>query len=511
MAAWPFTHKPSVSPGEMVRLTIAAGMGRFLRAGALLLGFLAWAGETWVVVINEFGQGVAGNGEWVELLVVGTGPCSTVDLRGYRLLDREGYLDGSSPTRVVFRSVPAWAAVPAGTIIVIYNGAPAEAGNFPPNFPFNDLDFSDFRVSIPHTNTDFFENVAWGGFGNAGDYVVLVDSLGNLVDGLSYGNRTGEATSPEVKLSTVGANTAAWFTGGSTAFINDPAYWATGSESAGASTPGAPNGGANTTWRNSLLPRPTIEVTPASHDFGALLLGQESLPLTVTVANTGCADLLAGTVSLTGPNADEFEVRDDEVSGAAIPSGGSRELRVVFKPVSAGTKAASLRIPSNDPANPEISVALGGTGVSPLAVSVGGPQSGVVGLPVTLQASVSGGFPPYSVAWDLDGDGEYDDAFGTEVLWTWTLPGTYVVAVQATDSTGAQATAQAEIRIFPPKGDVNGDGRIDLVDLRLAFQAALGIIVLSSEEQYRADLNDDGIVDMEDVTLLCGMILGGCG
>ncbi len=167
---------------------------------------------------------------------MGTGPCSTVDLRGYRLLDREGYLNRSSPTRVVVRSVPAWAAVPAGTRIVIYNGAPAEAGDFPPNVPFDELDFSDHWVSIPHTNTDFFENVAWGGFGNAGDYVVLVDGLGNPVDGLSYGNRTGEATSPDVQPGTVGANAAAWFTGGSTALINDSACWATGSESGGASS-----------------------------------------------------------------------------------------------------------------------------------------------------------------------------------------------------------------------------------------------------------------------------------
>lgn len=485
-------------------------MGRWLLVAGVLLGLLAWASETWVVVINEFGQGVAGNGEWVELLVVGSGPCSTVDLRGFKLLDREGYLGLSFPTRVVFKNVQAWAAVLAGTLIVIYKGDEPPA-NFPPNFPFNDLDFSDSRVSIPHTNTDYFESVAWGGFGNTGDYVVLVDSLGNLVDGLSYGGRTGEVTAPEVKLAAVGANTAAWFTSGSTAHINDPAYWATGSESAGASTPGAPNGGANTEWRNSLLPRPTIAVVPSSHDFGSVPLGQESLPLTVTVTNTGCADLTVGTVSLTGPDAGEFAVRNDGVSGAAIPSGSSRELRVVFKPVSVGTKSASLRIPSNDPANPEINVALGGTGVSPLAVSAGGPYSGVVGLPVTLQATVSGGFPPYNVAWDLDGDGEYDDAFGTEALWTWTLPGTYEVAVQATDSTGAQATAHAEVWIYPPKGDVNGDGRIDLVDLRLAYQAALGLIVLSPDELYRADLNDNGVMDMEDVALLCQMILGGCG
>ncbi len=478
--------------------------------GLLIASFFLAESETLRVVINEFGQGTAGSGEWVELLVVGTGPCSTVDLRGYKLLDREGYLNLSGPTRVVFRNVPAWAAVPAGTIIVIYKGD-EPTGNFPPNFPFNDLDFSDYRVSIPHTNTDFFEDAAWGGLRNGGDYVVLVDAQGNLVDGLSYGDRTGEATSPEVKLGTVGANTAAWFTGGSTALINDPAYWQTGSESGGASTPGAPNGGANTAWRNALLPRPTISVTPSAHEFGAVPVGGESPPLTVTVGNTGCANLAVGTLTLTGADPGEFELRNDEISGATVPPGGSRTLQVLFKPTAPGAKSAFLQIPSNDPGNPMVSVTLAGTGVAPLSVSAGGPYVGVVGVPLPLQATAAGGFPPYAFAWDLDGDGAYDDATGAQITWTWNLPGIYTVRVRVTDSTGAQATAQAPVQIVPAKGDVNGDGRIDLVDLRLAYQATLGLLVLSPEERDRADLNGDGIVDMEDVELLCRLILGGCG
>ncbi len=398
------------------------------------LGFLAFSvfiftlsgrgAESLLVVVNEFGQGVAGSGEWVELLVVGTGPCSTVDLRGYRLLDREGYLGLSFPTRVVFRSVAAWAAVPAGTLLVIYKGD-EPTGNFPPGFPFNDLDFSDFRVSIPHTNTDFFENVAWGGFGNAGDYVVVLDSAGNLVDGLSYGNRTGEGTAPEVKLGTVGANTAAWFAGGSTAHINNPAYWRTGSESGGASTPGAPNGGENTVWRNFLLPKPAISVIPISHDFGAILVGRESVALSLTVQNTGCAPLVVGQVILTGANPKDFLIQNDGVSLATLAPKDSGRLVILFKPSSAGTRMATLEIPSNDPQRPLVIIPLSGTGL--------------------LQ------------------------------------------------------------------GDVNADGKIDLVDVRLTYQAALGLVQLSSEAADRADLNGNGKVDLEDVELLCRMILGGCG
>jgi hypothetical protein len=306
----------------------------------LTFSVFSFAQESLRVVINEFGQGVAGNGEWVELLVIGTGPCSTVDLRGFRLLDREGYLGSSFPTRVVFKDVQPWAAVPAGTLIVIYKGD-EPATNFPPNFPFNDLDFSDYRVSIPHTNTDFFENVAWGGFGNAGDYVVLVDRTGALVDGLSYGNRTGEGTAPAVKLAGVPANTAAWFTGGSTAFINDANYWATGSESASQSTPGQPNTPANAAWIASLRPRPMISVSPLSLDFGPMNVGAETSLLPVTVASVGCADLSVGTLYLSGSDVDQFRIQNDGCSGQMIPPGGSRTVEVVFRPTSVGTKLAS--------------------------------------------------------------------------------------------------------------------------------------------------------------------------
>lgn len=463
------------------------------------------------MVVNEFGQGVAGNGEWVELLMVGTGPCSTLDLRGFRVLDREGYLNYSFPTRVVFKNVQAWAAVPAGTVIVIYKGdEPAE--NFPPNFPFNDVDFSDYRVCIAHTNTDFFENVAWGGFGNAGDYVVLVDRTGALVDGLSYGNRTGETTAPEVKLGTVGANTAAWFTGDSIAFINNVSYWATGSESAGASTPARPNTPINDNWILNLRPKPVLSVSPFSWDFGAVHVGVESSPLVITVANIGCADLSVGILYLAGPDADQFLIQDDGCSDQTIPPGESRTVKVAFKPASLGAKTATIVIPSNDPAQPEVEVSLTGMGeVPPLFVDAGGPYTGQAGVPLTLRASATGGLPPYSFAWDLDADGEFDDAEGAETAHIWCAPGFYTARVRVTDSLGNMATDGTEVQVLPAKGDVDGDGVIGLVDLRLAYQAALGVISLSPEQVERADLNDDGGVDMVDVELLCRLILGGCG
>lgn len=398
-----------------------------MRALTLLLSlglfFGAQAAESHLVVINEFGQGKGGNGEWIELLVVGNGPCSTVDLRGWIIRDYQGNAMGG--VYVVFSNDPVWQAVPAGTIILVYNGG--DTGNLPPHFPpYPDTDFTDGLVVLPHNHSWFARSLnRWEGLGNPGDWILLLDKDGNLVDGLSYGNKTGEAGAPEVKLGDVGSTKAAWFLGSSTAQINDATFWAVGSDASGGSTPGAPNTAANRDWINSLRPKPAIRTVPNSHDFGIVAVGLESLPLEISVSNAGCADLLVQSVTLSGPNAAEFEIRNDNVSGATIPRGEARSLQVVFKPASQGPKIASLLISSTDPVNPQVTILLIGAG---------------------------------------------------------------------------------EIA-----GDVNGDGFVDILDLRLTYQAALGLLTLSPEEKRRADLNGNSEVDMGDVELLCRLVLGVCG
>lgn len=400
--------------GNMRALTLLLSLGLF---------FGAQAAESHLVVINEFGQGKGGNGEWIELLVVGNGPCSTVDLRGWTIRDYQGNATGG--VYVVFSNDPVWQAVPAGTLILVYNGG--QTAYLPDHFPpHQDTDFTDGLVVLPHNHPWFAGSPnRWEGLGNPGDWILLLDKDRNLVDGLSYGNKTGESDAPEVKLGDVGSTKAAWFLGSSTAQINDLNFWAVGNDASGGSTPGAPNTAANRDWINSLRPKPVIQTVPNSHDFGIVAVGLESLPLEISVSNAGCADLFVQSVTLSGPNAAEFEIRNDNVSGATIPGGEARSLQVVFKPASRGPKIASLLISSTDPVNPQVTILLTGAG---------------------------------------------------------------------------------EIA-----GDVNGDGFVDILDLRLTYQAALGLLTLSPEEKRRADLNGNSEVDMGDVELLCRLVLGGCG
>lgn len=108
---------------------------------------------------------------------------------------------------------------------------------------------------------------------------------------------------------------------------------------------------------------PAISVTPTWKEFFYVDVGASSSPETFTITNYGTADLHVGTMSITGADAGQFSIQNDECSGQSIAPGGSATLKVVFSPTSAGGKLAELSIPSDDPDEAIIMVYLTGGGV----------------------------------------------------------------------------------------------------------------------------------------------------
>jgi len=217
---------------------------------ALVFGVMAMGTaeeESLQVVLHEFGQGQAGNGEWVELLVVGTGPGSTVDMRGWIFHDQQGTSRGG--VYVTFTDHVLWSAVPAGTLIVFYNAD--DRPNLPPHFPEDDVDPADFVLVLPSISGDYFLLAQWSGLGNSGDSLVLRDADGRLVDGLSYADRSGQLP----QIPNVGRGTAAWYVGASLDGVSDPGLWVVGGDGPGSSTPGAPNSDENMVWIEQLRQR----------------------------------------------------------------------------------------------------------------------------------------------------------------------------------------------------------------------------------------------------------------
>jgi PKD repeat protein len=84
-----------------------------------------------------------------------------------------------------------------------------------------------------------------------------------------------------------------------------------------------------------------------------------------------------------------------------------------------------------------------GTNNPPNAVATANPTSGPA--PLTVQFNGSGSSDPdgdaISYAWDLDGDGAYDDSTAANPSFTYTTAGTYMVKLQVTDARGASSVS----------------------------------------------------------------------
>jgi hypothetical protein len=65
-----------------------------------------------------------------------------------------------------------------------------------------------------------------------------------------------------------------------------------------------------------------------------------------------------------------------------------------------------------------------------------------------------------------------------------------------------------EMQLAYANGDVNGDGAIDLLDVRLCARIAHGYLTGTPSQRAAADVNGDGDVDADDVTILSEYVLG---
>ncbi len=101
---------------------------------------------------------------------------------------------------------------------------------------------------------------------------------------------------------------------------------------------------------------PAIAVSPTSLNFGTIA-NRTSSSKTVTVSNTGTANLVVSLVSLWGSSSSYY--RQSNTCGTVTP-GGSCTITVTFAPFSTGTKSAYVNVYSNDPASPTTSITLNG-------------------------------------------------------------------------------------------------------------------------------------------------------
>jgi glucose/arabinose dehydrogenase/PKD repeat protein len=89
----------------------------------------------------------------------------------------------------------------------------------------------------------------------------------------------------------------------------------------------------------------------------------------------------------------------------------------------------------------------------PIAIATASPTSGDIGTTVSFDGSASSdpNGDPLSYAWDLDGDGAFDDANAATASWTYNSAGTFRVSLQVTDGKGGTSTDAVTIGIGLPK------------------------------------------------------------
>ena len=158
-------------------------------------------------IINEFSQGPSGSSsEWIEILTLQAGSLAYWDLH-----DDAGNI-------VIFLDAPVWDNIPAGTLIVVYNGASKD-----PLLPADDLDPSDKRMVVSSTNPAYFDAAsdAWLPLGNSGDSIFLADDTAAVVASVAYGSSTG--ATPNV--GSVGSAKSAYYAGDTDTGANLAANW----------------------------------------------------------------------------------------------------------------------------------------------------------------------------------------------------------------------------------------------------------------------------------------------
>ena len=91
--------------------------------------------------------------------------------------------------------------------------------------------------------------------------------------------------------------------------------------------------------------------------------------------------------------------------------------------------------------------------------------------------------------------------------------GMYELAIVVTERASGELQDSCRVRFRigsaeSAPGDVDGDGRVSVVDIRFCFQIATGYLAPSSAQYIAADVDRDGDVDMDDVRALAEYVVG---
>jgi hypothetical protein len=115
-------------------------------------------------------------------------------------------------------------------------------------------------------------------------------------------------------------------------------------------------------------------LSPSSLAFASQAVGATTSAQTITLTNSGNADLSVNSIAVSGANAGDFTQSNN--CGSSVAAGASCAISVTFKPAASGTRTAAVTVSDNAAGGPQ-TVALSGSiattlaSVSPSSLALG--------------------------------------------------------------------------------------------------------------------------------------------
>jgi hypothetical protein len=118
------------------------------------------------------------------------------------------------------------------------------------------------------------------------------------------------------------------------------------------------------------LPNPGLTISPTSHDFGNLAVGDEGVSQQAfTLESSGMTPVTIGSLHVAGSDAGDFIIVEEDCFSQQLAPQETCEVEVDFEPSAVGTRAATLNIGSDAPGTPT-SATLSGTGTANPGIAV---------------------------------------------------------------------------------------------------------------------------------------------
>ncbi|MDB5205835.1 MAG: type sorting protein [Flavisolibacter sp.] len=291
-----------------------------------LLLYIPVAAQFQGLLVNEFSQGDQGSKEYIELLVSGKRTCndSTADIRGWIVDDQNGWYGTVSLTQGHYRfsDILNWAAVPIGSLILLYNSA-ANGKNNSITLSDDPTDANkDFIYVVPINSSAFLEEydnepssltgpvyvyppatttLGYTGTSNLWIQHIALNNGSDVICTISPQDRTKHYfsigygypilpgfRSPSVAVAAVNAANSCYLTDSN---YTTAASWIIAAVPVN-ETPGFPNDGINTLWIQAMriTPKPVATYTMACSNGPYTFFSQ-------TFTNTGAYTVLTNNVN----------------------------------------------------------------------------------------------------------------------------------------------------------------------------------------------------------------------